>query len=194
VISRRVVNASPLIFLTKVGLLEVLRQPGIPVLVPDTVLTEVGSLGPNDPAVQAVQQSQWMQVVATPKIPDVVLVWALVAGESTVLAVAMEQPGSMAILDDQAARRCARVLNIPTQGTLGLILVAKQQGLIPAVRPVVEQMRQEGMYMSDWLKNQTSSQQESPRDARARPLVPHRHRTRGLVRPVLKRALRVRSS
>ena len=34
-ISRRVVNASPLIFLTKVGLLEVLHQQAVPVLVPD---------------------------------------------------------------------------------------------------------------------------------------------------------------
>jgi len=50
VISSRVVNASPLIFLTKVGLLEVLRQPGIPELVLDVVLAGIGSLGPNDPA------------------------------------------------------------------------------------------------------------------------------------------------
>lgn len=35
-------NASPLIFLTEVGLLEVLRQPGVPVLVPDVVLVEIG--------------------------------------------------------------------------------------------------------------------------------------------------------
>jgi hypothetical protein len=34
----RFVNASPLIFLTEVGLLEVLRQPGVPVLVPDDVV------------------------------------------------------------------------------------------------------------------------------------------------------------
>jgi len=43
VISRPVVNASPLIFLTEVGLLEVLRQPGVPVLVPDVVLFPVDS-------------------------------------------------------------------------------------------------------------------------------------------------------
>jgi len=42
VISRRVVDASPLIFLTKVGLLEVLREPGVPALVPDVVLGEIG--------------------------------------------------------------------------------------------------------------------------------------------------------
>ena len=37
-----VVNASPLIFLTRVGLLEVLHEAGIPVVVPDTVFTELG--------------------------------------------------------------------------------------------------------------------------------------------------------
>jgi hypothetical protein len=75
VISSRVVNASPLIFLTKVGLLEVLREPSVPVLVPDVVLAEVGGLDADDPVVKAVQQSQWMRVVSTPAIPDVVLVW-----------------------------------------------------------------------------------------------------------------------
>ena len=109
-------NASPLIFLTEVGLLEVLRQPGVPVLVPDTVLVEIGRLGPNDPAIQVVQQSGWMQIVPTPTIPDVVLVWDLDAGESAVLAVALNHPDSMAVLDDQPARRCAQVLNIPNPG------------------------------------------------------------------------------
>jgi predicted nucleic acid-binding protein len=140
--------------LTKVGLLEVLREPSVPVLVPDVVLAEVGGLDADDPVVKAVQQSQWMRVVSTPAIPDVVLVWDLDAGESAVLAVALDQPGSMVILDDQPARRCARVLNIPTQGTLVPVLVAKQQGLIPAVRPVLGELRQAGMYMSDQLENQ----------------------------------------
>lgn len=147
-------NASPLIFLTEVGLLEVLRQPGVPVLVPDVVLVEIGRLGPNDPAIQVVQQSGWMQTVPTPTIPDAVLVWDLHAGESAVLAVALEHPDSMAVLDDQPARWCAQVLNIQTQGTLGLVLVAKQQGLIPLVHPVLEQLKQAGMYMSDRLETQ----------------------------------------
>jgi predicted nucleic acid-binding protein len=154
VIFSRVVNASPLIFLTKVGLLEVLREPGVPVLVPDVVLAEVGGLDPNDPAVRAVEQSQWMRVVSTPTIPDNVLVWDLDAGESAVLAVALAEPGAMVILDDMPARRCARVLNISSQGTLGLVLVAKKQGLILAVRPVLEQLRDAGMWMSDRLENQ----------------------------------------
>jgi predicted nucleic acid-binding protein len=148
------VNASPLIFLAEVGLLEVLRQPGVPVLVPDAVLEEISRLGPHDPAIRAVQGSPWIQIVTTPVIPDVVRVWDLGAGETAVLAVALEAPDSMAVMDDQPARRCARVLGVPTQGTLGLVLLAKQQGLIPVVRPMLEQLKQAGMYLTDSLERQ----------------------------------------
>jgi hypothetical protein len=57
VTSCRVVNASRLIFPTKVGLLEVLREPGVPVLVPDAVVAELATLDPHDPAVRAVHQA-----------------------------------------------------------------------------------------------------------------------------------------
>jgi predicted nucleic acid-binding protein len=145
------VNASPLIFLTRVGLLDVLNEPGIPVMVPDDVLSELGRLSPNDPAALAVGQTTWLLVVPTPPIPASVQAWNLDAGESAVLAVALGQPDSQAILDDLAARRCARALNVPLQGTLGLILVAKELGMISAVRPVLDTLRQTGMYVSNGL-------------------------------------------
>jgi predicted nucleic acid-binding protein len=52
-------------------------------------------------------------------------------------------------------RSGATVLGIPHQGTLGVVVFAKAQGSIPAARPVVEQLRQQGMYLSDSLMNQT---------------------------------------
>jgi len=148
------VNASPLIFLTKVGLLEVLNQPAVPVLVPDVVMAEISSLGPGDPVVQAVQQAGWIHVLPAPAVPPSVTSWKLDDGEASVIAVALQHGGSMAILDDLAARRCAQALKIPTQGTLGLVLVAKQIGLIKAVLPVVEDLENAGMYMTVRLKTQ----------------------------------------
>ncbi len=92
-------NASPLIDLKRVGLLEVLNEPGMPVVVPDTVVAEIGAHGATDPAVIAVGAASWIQVVPAPIIPKPVADWSLDAGESAVLALArMEQPGSQAIL------------------------------------------------------------------------------------------------
>ena len=112
-ISRRVVNASPLIFLTRVGLLEVLQEPGVPVLVPDVVMAEISSLGPTDPAALAVANSSWILVVPTPAIPVALLPWGLDDGEAGVIAVALEERDSMAVLDDLAARQCAQAPEHP---------------------------------------------------------------------------------
>jgi predicted nucleic acid-binding protein len=56
-------------------------------------------------------------------------------------------------VDDLAARRCAATLGVPVRGTLGLVLIAKQRGEIPAARPVLEELRQAGMYLSDAVLN-----------------------------------------
>jgi predicted nucleic acid-binding protein len=46
----------------------------------------------------------------------------------------------------------------PTKETLGLLIYAKQQGLILTARPLVERLRQEGMYLSDQIVNQALAQ------------------------------------
>ena len=50
-------------------------------------------------------------------------------------------------------RRCANSLGIPVRGTLGLILTAKRRHIIPQARPVLEQLRAAGMYLSDSVMN-----------------------------------------
>jgi predicted nucleic acid-binding protein len=139
--------------MTHVGLLEVLNEVGVPVVVPARVVAEIGVRGASDPAVSSVAAASWIQVVPDPIIPPQVGVWGLDAGESAVLALAFEQQGSQAVLDDLAARRCAGSLGIAVQGTLGLLLVAKRSGLIPEVRPLIDTLRRAGFFMSDKLVN-----------------------------------------
>ena len=56
---RRIVDSSPLILLAKVGQLDLLHA-GVPeILVPDTVLSEVGARGPADPVFQQIQSASW---------------------------------------------------------------------------------------------------------------------------------------
>lgn len=76
------------------------------------------------------------------------------AGESSVPTWAYVHPGTEAIVDDLAERRCAAALGISVRGTLGLVVRAKQRGTIPAARPLLEQLRQSGLYLSDRVMNQ----------------------------------------
>ena len=148
---RRIVNASPLILLAKAGQLDLLRA-GVPeIIVPDTVLRELSARGPADPVLLEVQRTSWLTIVPAPPIPPEVLVWDLGDGESSVLSTALNDPECEAILDDRDARRCAQALSIGTRGTIGLIVLARQIGSIPAARPVLEQVRRAGLFATDDL-------------------------------------------
>jgi predicted nucleic acid-binding protein len=154
VVTLWVVNASPIIFLAKVGLVDLLQQLGPPVVIPEAVALEIQSHGAADPAAQALAQSAWLSIVDPGPVAPVVAAYRLDAGESAVLTHALATPGSGVIVDDLTARNYASVLGIPYQGTIGVVIYAKQQGWIPAARPVVERLRQEGMYLSDQVMNQ----------------------------------------
>jgi len=61
-----------------------------------------------------------MIVRAPTSLASLRLVHDLGPGESQVLAVALETPGSVAVLDDRLARPEAEALQLPLTGTLGL--------------------------------------------------------------------------
>ena len=67
---RPAVNASPLIFLARAGLLELLRiVAGQEVVVPEPVVNEIRRRGPEDVTVRAVDQANWVAVVKPPPHP-----------------------------------------------------------------------------------------------------------------------------
>ena len=149
-----VVNASPIILLAKVGLIDLLQQLGSPVVIPEAAVLEIRRRGSADTAVQALGRAKWLVTIDPGPIPAKVSAFGLGAGETAVLAHALANSGSGAVVDDQAARSAAAAMGIPHQGTLSVLIAAKAQGLIPAARPVLEKLRQQGMYLSDQVMNQ----------------------------------------
>jgi predicted nucleic acid-binding protein len=53
------------------------------------------------------------------------------------------------VIDDRAGRRCAEAHGIPCLGTLGLVILAKRIGRIVEARPLIEDLRQVGLYVKD---------------------------------------------
>lgn len=90
----------------------------------------------------------WMtirQIQAPGLLP---LVTDLGAGEREVIALAVEAPGSLVLLDDALARRYARLLGIRLTGTLGVLLKAKQSGYLPAVAPILDRLEALGFRLN----------------------------------------------
>ena len=149
-----IVNASPLIFLSRAGLIDLLQLVSSEVIVPEAVAAEIEVRGENDPTAQALANTSWLVVTQTPSVLPQIQAWGLGPGESAVLTWAHTHAGSEAIIDDLAGRRCAAAFNIPVRGTLGLVLTAKQRGHISSARQLLDQLRRAGMYLSDHVLNE----------------------------------------
>ena len=146
-----VADTSPLPYLFQIGHLELLERLFGTVLVPEAVRDElqVGrSLGFDVP--DPVRFS-WMLIRPAPTIPAVELP-ALGPGESAALALALETPDSLVLLDDAAARAAAARLGLPTTGTLGLLLIAKEQQLIAEVAPVIAILEERGFRLTEAVR------------------------------------------
>lgn len=151
---RAVINPSPLISLSRAGLIDLLQLVSSEVIVPEAVASEIEVRGESDPTARVLATTSWLIVTQIPPIPPQIQAWGLGPGESSVIAWAWANNGSEAIIDDLAGRRCAAALSIPVRGTLGLVLTAKQRGHIPSARQLLHQLRRAGMYLSDRVLNE----------------------------------------
>lgn len=152
-IDKAIINASPLIFLSRSHHLAILKYFANEIWIPEPVAQEILQRGTNDITASTIEKTPWLIVHPTKNAPTAILEWRLGAGESAVLTLAAEHLGTEVIIDDLAGRKCAASLNIPVRGTLGLVLAAKKKQLIPKARPVIEDMMQAGLYLSKEVLN-----------------------------------------
>jgi len=74
---------------------------------------------------------------------------SLGAGESEAIVLAQELHAKYVLIDDALARRKAEHIGLRLTGTLGVLLMAKDAGLISAVKPIFGELRQTDFRMSD---------------------------------------------
>ncbi len=149
-------NTTPLITLAELGLLDVLRQLYDVVCVPPSVLAEYQygrTAHPERPDLQAVP---WMVVQPAPV--DALLPATLDVGERDAIALARGLEASRILLDERAARAVAARLKLKVTGSAGVLLAARQLGLISAVRPYLDRMLAQGRYVSPRLYEQVLQQ------------------------------------
>lgn len=124
-----VINASPVIALARIGQAELLARLPEQAVLPQAVVNEL-LVAPEDDSARIALESGIFKIVEAPAIPESILAWDLGKGESAVLSYAIANPRFVAVLDDGAARRCPRSFSLTVTGTLSVIILAKQHGLI----------------------------------------------------------------
>jgi predicted nucleic acid-binding protein len=148
-IEKVVANASPLIILFKGGLADLLPKLFTEIVVPNGVCDEISAGGPSDSAATALTETPWIHRIEINAVAPEVLIWNLGVGESEVLTFALADESYVAMIDDRAARNCARTLGIQAVGTGGALVLAKRRGLIPSVSVALQQLLDAGLWLSD---------------------------------------------
>jgi predicted nucleic acid-binding protein len=122
-----VLDASPLILLSRADAMPLAQSLGRRWLIPEAVRNKIERKGPDDVTVRTLRGTPWLEVVTAVDVPPDVASWELGAGESAALSLAHRESNSIAIVDDKAARRCAITLGIRVVGTAGLLLAWKRR-------------------------------------------------------------------
>jgi len=146
---RPVSNTTPLIHLARVGLLDLLGSLYTRVDAPPAVMREaerhIGG------TVAAAERAGWLVevVVADGQRADQFERVLGGRGEAETIALAIETPDAMLLVDEHAARQFARAQGIALRGPLGVLLDAKRLGRLGAVRPHVDHLRATGFWLDD---------------------------------------------
>lgn len=147
-------DTSPVTNLAAVGRLNLLKTLFTEILVPEEVRDELvlGGTG-NNPGADEVRTAPWFIVspVDTLQRDEITHAHrALDIGEAAALALAVARSADLILLDDKAARDAANALHLSCVGVVGILLLAKTRGLLPQVRPILDDLRsQAGFRLAD---------------------------------------------
>ena len=148
---RWVMNASPVILLAKAQVIQFVPQVCGQLVIPEGTVEEVhrGDMSDEGRAWLAGAGAKFVKPSAP--VPDSVAGFALGLGETQVLAWIAAHSDFEGVLDDLKARRCAAKLGLPIIGSWRVLIILKEKGLIPAIRPTVNKFREAGFYLSEPL-------------------------------------------
>ena len=136
-------DTSPLVYLTRLGHFDWLRQLYSEVLIPPAVWNELvqhGAAYPESHETRRAVHTGWIKVQGPQSIPGTLL--ELDPGEKEAIALAKEL-NALLIIDEADGRVAAAELGVSVIGTLGLLLEAKARGLMSKVRNELDRLTQQ---------------------------------------------------
>ncbi len=135
-------DASPLINLARIDKLDLLPRLYGELHLPEAVWQEVVIQGAGQPGAQEIQEASWIKRHAVANRPLVqALEQELDAGEAEAIALALELQAELLLMDERLGREVARHLGLRYIGLIGVLLEAKRKGLISALKPHLDALR-----------------------------------------------------
>jgi predicted nucleic acid-binding protein len=142
-----IADSSCLIVLENIQELSLLKKLFGEILITQDVKTEFGLELPKWIKIRTIKDQSRVDALAL----------VLDKGEASAIALSMETAESVLIIDEKKGRRIAQELNIKIIGTLGIILKAKENGLISSIEDILEKLENADFRISPSLKKKILS-------------------------------------
>lgn len=147
-------DTSPLSALFKVDLLHLLPELFETIIIPPAVRGELLYLNKQGFDVTPLLEASWLEIQeATDTQLMNQLSLELDVGEVASICLAWELQPKFLLIDERKGRMVASKLGIPIIGLLGILLIAKEKGLIEALRPVLLDLRKINFFVAPKLAN-----------------------------------------
>lgn len=137
----------PLISLLKIGHLHLLESLYTIIIVPKAVWQEIEQ-GREGLYCVDLSTIPFINIQSVVNSDAVDYLTDLDRGEAEVLVLAREIGADLVIIDEEIGRSYARHFDLALTGTLGILLRAKENGLIPEVKPLLELLVSKGVWVS----------------------------------------------
>ncbi len=145
-------NSTPLIALNKVGKLNLLKEIYGEIIIPYAVYEEVIIKPKLKDIDDFIQNSGFIKIVRIKNNEAKEFFQpSLHKGEIEVMILAREEKADLSIIDDLLARKYAKYHNLKITGTIGVLIKAKETGLIPEIKPIIDELINSGIYIDKRL-------------------------------------------
>ena len=153
-------NTSPIFYLHRLRRLDLLQKLYQKIIVPQTVVAELEAGHRQGEDVPKIDNYEWIEIrsIQSPQILGLSTDFG--PGETEVLALALEEWESLVIIDEKLARKIARLRGLRVTGTAGVLLRAKQEGHILAVKPFLDRLQEIQFHLSDNVRTLILSKAE----------------------------------
>lgn len=131
-------DTSCFIILSKIEELDLLKSVYGQIITTSDIVEEFGEKLPDWVIVQNVADKSRQRILEL----------QIDRGESSAIALALEIQNSTLILDDFKARKIAQQLGISFTGTIGVIIKAKLNRIIPSIKPYLEKIKETNFRIS----------------------------------------------
>jgi predicted nucleic acid-binding protein len=141
-------DSSPLILFSRIGRLDTLQALYEEIVIPPAIWREVVTAGANRAGTSEVAEANWIhqQAVSMAVVPE--RFRGLDSGELEVILLATSWVTPIPVLlDDGPARRLAQKAGMFVIGSAGIVGRAKELGLVTAVRPMLAELQNAGLFL-----------------------------------------------